>query len=76
METSIDAKKLFMMIQDGANVRALTDFEMDFLADYIITEGIKYESLPDSLKFKTAFASKCKQRGLALPDIVMYYCFN
>lgn len=76
METSIDAKKLFMMIQDGANVRALTDFEMEFLADYIITEGIKYETLPDSLKFKTEFASKCKQRGLVLPDIVMYYCFN
>lgn len=76
MEYLIDVKNLFSMILDGANTRDLTDFELESLADYVIAEGLHYEELPDSLKFKTAFATKCKQRGILLPDIVMYYCFN
>ncbi len=76
MEYLIDVKNLFLMISEGASTRDLTEFELESLADYIITEGYKYNELPDSLKFKSAFASKCKQRGVILPDIVMYYCFN
>ena len=76
MEYLIDVKNLFSMISDGASTRELTEIELELLADYIITEGYKYNELPDSLKFKTAFAAKCKERGVILPDIVMYYCFN
>lgn len=76
METLIDAKNLFMMVENGANVKSMTDLELDALADYVISEGFKYETLPDSLKFNSAFAIKCRQRGIILPDIVMYYCFN
>jgi hypothetical protein len=76
MENLIDCKNLLSMISDGANPKNCTSQELDLLSDYVITEGIKYETLPDSLKFNTAFASKCKQRGIILPDIVMYYCFN
>ena len=76
MEYLIDVKNLFSMISDGASTRELTEFELESLADFIISEGYKYDELPDSLKFKAAFASKCKQRGVILPDIVMYYCFN
>lgn len=76
MEYLTDAKKLLSLIEDGASTRELTDFELDALSDYVVTEGINYETLPDGLKFKTAFATRCKQRGILLPDIVMYYCFN
>jgi hypothetical protein len=76
METLIDAKNLYTMIENGASTRDLTNIELETLADYVITEGFKYETLPDSLKFKTGFAAICRQRGVILPDIVMYYCFN
>ncbi len=76
MENSIDVKNLLSMIVDGANPKDYTLQELDMLSDYVTTEGIKYETLPDSLKFNTAFAASCKQRGTILPDIVMYYCFN
>ena len=76
MEYIIDAKSLFDNIELGASTRDLTDFEIKALADYVITEGIKYDLLPDGLKFKTSFATECKNRGVILPDIVMYYCFN
>jgi len=76
METLIDAKNLYTMIENGASTRDLTNLELECLADYVIAEGFKYETLPDALKFKTAFATICRQRGVILPDIVMYYCFN
>jgi hypothetical protein len=76
MENSIDVKNLLSMIVDGANPKDYTLQELDILSDYVTSEGIKYETLPDSLKFNTAFAASCKQRGTILPDIVMYYCFN
>ena len=69
-------KDLFTQICEGAITSDLTNDELTALADYIITQGFKYEELPDSLKYKTAFATICRQRGLVLPDIVMYYCFN
>ena len=76
MENEINPKRLLLMIEDGASTKDLTAFEMESLADFVITEGYKYNDLPDSLKFKPAFASMCKQRGVVLPDIVMFYCFN
>lgn len=76
MENLIDAKNLLSMIEDGANPKDYTLQELDMLSDYVTSEGIKYETLPDSLKFNTAFAASCKQRGTILPAIVMYYCFN
>ncbi len=76
MENSIDVKNLLSMIVDGANPKDYTLQELDMLSEYVTSEGIKYETLPDSLKFNTAFAASCKQRGTILPDIVMYYCFN
>ena len=44
MEYIIDTKNLFINID-------LTDFEVQALADYVITEGMKYDLLPDGLKF-------------------------
>ena len=76
MEYIIDTKNLFINIEQGASTRDLTDFEVQALADYVITEGMKYDLLPDGLKFKTRFATECRNRGVILPDIVMYYCFN
>lgn len=76
MENFIDVKNLLSMIENGANPKDCTLQELDLLSDYVTTEGIRYETLPDSLKFNTAFATRCKQRGIILPDIVMYYCFN
>ena len=76
MENLIDCKNLLSMIIDGANPKNFTPQELDLLSDYVTSEGIKYETLPDSLKFNTTFATSCKQRGIILPDIVMYYCFN
>jgi hypothetical protein len=76
MEYIIDTKNLFINIEQGASTRDLTDFEVQALADYVITEGMKYDLLPDGLKFKTSFATECRNRGVILPDIVMYYCFN
>lgn len=76
MEYIIDTKNLFINIEQGASTRDLTDFEVRALADYVITEGMKYDLLPDGLKFKTSFATECRNRGVILPDIVMYYCFN
>jgi hypothetical protein len=71
------AKELFEKISgEGYSTRDLTNDELVILADYVISEGFKYEELPDSLKFKTAFAAICRHRGVILPDIVMYYCFN
>ena len=64
------------IIEQGASIRDLTNFEIQALADYVITEGINYDLLPDGLKFKTSFATECRNRGVILPDIVMYYCFN
>lgn len=69
-------KDLFTQICEGAPTSSLTNDELTALADHVITEGFKYNELPDSLKFKTAFATICRQRGIILPDIVMYYCFN
>jgi hypothetical protein len=76
MEYIIDVKNLFINIEQGASIRDLTNFEIQALADYIITEGMNYDLLPDGLKFKTSFATECRNRGMILPDIVMYYCFN
>jgi hypothetical protein len=76
MEYIIDVKNLFINIEQGASIRDLTNFEIQALADYVITEGINYDLLPDGLKFKTSFATECRNRGVILPDIVMYYCFN
>ena len=76
MENFIDVKNLLSMIEGGANPKDCSLQELEMLSDYVRSEGIKYETLPDSLKFNTVFASKCKQRGVILPDIVMYYCFN
>lgn len=69
-------KDLFNEICEGASTSSLSQDEIEALADYVITQGFKYEELPDGLKFKTAFATVCRQRGVILPDIVMYYCFN
>jgi hypothetical protein len=76
MEYIIDVKNLFINIEQGASIRDLTNFEIQALADYVITEGMNYDLLPDGLKFKTSFATECRNRGVILPDIVMYYCFN
>ena len=76
MEYIIDTQNLFINIEQGASTRDLTDFEVQALADYVITEGMKYDLVPDGLKFKTSFAVECRNRGVILPDIVMYYCFN
>jgi hypothetical protein len=76
MENFIDVKNILSMIEEGANPKDFSLHELDMLSDYVTSEGIKYETLPDSLKFNVAFASSCKQRGIILPDIVMYYCFN
>jgi hypothetical protein len=69
-------KDLFTQICEGAPTSSLTNDELTALADYVINQGFKYNELPDSLKFKAAFATICRQRGVILPDIVMYYCFN
>jgi hypothetical protein len=76
MEYIIDVKNLFINIEQGASIRELTNVEIQALADYVITEGMNYDLLPDGLKFKTSFATECRNRGVILPDIVMYYCFN
>lgn len=76
MEYIIDVKNLFINIEQGASTRDLTNFEIQALADYVIAESISYDLLPDGLKFKTSFATECRNRGVVLPDIVMYYCFN
>lgn len=77
MDTIEGAKDLFDKISNfGYSTRDLTNDELTILADYVISEGFKYEELPDSLKYKTAFAQICRQRGIILPDIVMFYCFN
>jgi hypothetical protein len=69
-------KDLFTQICEGASISSLTNDELSALADYVISQGFKYDELPDRLKFKPAFAAICRQRGVILPDIVMYYCFN
>ena len=73
----INAKKILTLFEEyGGSSKSLSDFEISALADYIIAEGINYNTIPDTLKFNTRLATQCKQRGLILPDIVMYYCFN
>lgn len=73
----INAKKVLMLFEEyGGSSKSLSDVELSSLADYIISEGINYDTLPDALKYNTRLATECRQRGLILPDIVMYYCFN
>ena len=73
----INAKKILTLFEEyGGSSKSLSDLEIGALADYIISEGINYNTIPDTLKFNTKLATQCKQRGLILPDIVMYYCFN
>ena len=73
----INAKKILTLFEEyGGSSKSLSDLEISALADYIVTEGINYNTIPDTLKFNTRLATQCKQRGLILPDIVMYYCFN
>jgi hypothetical protein len=73
----IKEKKILTLFEEyGGSSKSLSDLEIGALADYIVTEGINYNTIPDTLKFNTKLATQCKQRGLILPDIVMYYCFN
>lgn len=76
-DMNINGKKIYLLFEEhGASSRHLTDTEVVSLADYIISEGINYDTIPDTLKFNSRVATACKQRGIVLPDIVMYYCFN
>jgi hypothetical protein len=73
----INAKKILMLFEEcGGSSKSLSDLEIDSLADYVVAEGIHYDTLPDTLKFNAKLAAECRHRGLILPDIVMYYCFN
>ncbi len=76
-DMNINGKKIYLLFEEhGTSSKHLTDTEVASLADYITSEGINYDTIPDTLKFNTRVASACKQRGLILSDIVMYYCFN
>ena len=74
MEYIIDTKNLFINIEQGASTRDLTDFEVQALADYVITEGMKYDLLPDGLKFKTHNITK--MWGLGTPEDLNLFLDN